>query len=83
MLLPELSKVNFADLGYDYHVPVFFLEGRHDPYTPSIVAKEFFDKMNAPEKEFEWFENAGHFPFIEEPREFTDALVQKVLPLAR
>jgi proline iminopeptidase len=82
VLLPELSKMSFADLGYDYRVPIFFLEGRHDPYTPSTLAKGFFDKINAPEKQFEWFENSGHFPFSEEPRKFTDVLVQKVLPLS-
>ena len=81
-LLSDLSKVNFADLGYDYRVPIFFLEGRHDPFTPSAVARDFFDKMNNPDKHFEWFENSGHFPFLEEPQRFTDALVQKVLPLA-
>jgi proline iminopeptidase len=83
MILPELAKIKLADLGYDYRVPVFFLEGRHDPYTPASVAREFFDKMNDPDKEFVWFENSGHFPFSEEPQKFTDVLVQKVLPLAR
>lgn len=83
LLLPELSKVNPADLGYAYRTPIFFLEGRHDPYTPSSVAKDFFDKIIDPEKHFEWFENSGHFPFIEEPSKFTDALVQQVRPLAR
>ena len=82
-LLPDLSKVDFADLGYDYRGPVFFLEGRHDPYTPSSIAKDFFDKMNDPEKHFEWFESSGHFPFLEEPQKFTDALVQNILPIAR
>jgi pimeloyl-ACP methyl ester carboxylesterase len=82
-LLSDLSQVNFANLGYDYRVPIFFLEGRHDPFTPSSVARDFFDKMNDPDKHFEWFENSGHFPFIEEPQRFTDALVQMVLPLAR
>jgi proline iminopeptidase len=82
-LLPELTKLNLADLGYDYHVPIFFLEGRHDPYTPSSVAKDFFDKINAPTKDFVWFESSGHFPFTEEPTKFTDTLIQKVLPLAR
>ncbi len=82
-LLPELSKVNLADMGYDYRAPVFFLEGRHDPYTPSSLAKDFFDKMNDPDKQFEWFENSGHFPFLEEANKFTDVMVQKVLPLAR
>ena len=83
MILPELAKINVADMGYDYRVPIFFLEGRHDPYTPSSIAKEFFDKVNDPEKQFVWFENSGHFPFSEEPGKFTDVLVQKVLPLAR
>lgn len=82
MLLPGLSKVNLADLGYEYRVPIFMLEGRHDPYTPSSVAKEFFDKVNAPDKQFVWFEKSGHFPFAEEPSEFTAVLTQKVLPLA-
>jgi proline iminopeptidase len=82
-LLPELTKLNLGDLGYDYRVPVFFLEGRHDPYTPASLAKEFFDKMNDPDKHFEWFENSGHFPFTEEASKFTDTLVQKVWPLAR
>ena len=82
VLLPGMSKVNFDQLGYDYRVPIFFMEGRHDPYTPSSVAKDFFDKMNDPQKQFEWFENSGHFPFIEESQKFTDYLVQRILPLA-
>ena len=81
-LLPALSKLKLADEGYDYSVPIFFLEGRHDPYTPSSNAKDFYDKMNDSEKQFEWFENSGHFPFTEEPAKFTDVLVQEVLPLA-
>jgi pimeloyl-ACP methyl ester carboxylesterase len=81
-LLPALKTLKFADQGYDYRVPIFLLEGRHDPYTPSSIAKNFFDKMNDPDKHFEWFENSGHFPFSEEPAKFTDTLVQKVLPLA-
>jgi pimeloyl-ACP methyl ester carboxylesterase len=83
VLLPELTKMNLADLGYEYRVPIFLLEGRHDPYTPSSLAKEFFDKISVPEKQFEWFEKSGHFPFSEEPGRFTDVLVRQVLPLAQ
>lgn len=82
VLLPELMKVDLNQLGYDFRVPIFFLEGRHDPFTSSILAREYFDQINAPEKQFVWFEKSGHFPFAEEPREFTDALVQRILPLA-
>jgi proline iminopeptidase len=81
-LLSDLSKANFADLGYNYRGPIFFLEGKHDPYTPSSVAKNFFDKMNDPDKHLVWFEKSGHFPFTEEAQKFTDTLVQQVLPLA-
>jgi proline iminopeptidase len=82
-LLPDLSKMNLAQLGFNYRGPIFFFEGRHDPYTPSSVAKDFFDKMDDPQKEFEWFEKSGHFPFAEEPQKFVDVLVQRVLPLAQ
>jgi proline iminopeptidase len=80
-LLPGMSKLDFKELGYDYRVPVFFLEGRHDPYTPSSVAEQFFEKMSNPQKRFVWFENSGHYPFIEEPQKFTDILTREVLPL--
>lgn len=83
LLLPELSTLKVGDWGYDYKVPIFFLEGRHDPYTPSALAKEFFDKINDGEKQFEWFEQSGHFPFLEEANKFTDVLSQRALPLAR
>ena len=83
LLLPELTKMKLSDLGYEYRVPIFFLEGRRDPYTPSSVAKEFFDKINDGEKQFVWFEESGHFPFVEEPGKFTEVLTQRVLPLAR
>jgi len=82
VLVPELMKVDLSRLGYDFRVPVFFFEGRHDPYTSSILAREYFDKINSPGKQFVWFENSGHFPFGEQPQEFTDALIQKVLPVA-
>ena len=82
-LLPSMSKLNFNELGYGYRVPVFFLEGRHDPYTPSSLTKDFYDKMDDARKQFVWFENSGHFPFIEESSKFIDVLSQQVLPLAR
>lgn len=81
-LLPDLEKVNFADLGYDYHGPIFLLEGKHDPYTPSSVARDFYDKINDLDKHWVWFENSGHFPFSEERQKFLDVLVQQIRPLA-
>jgi len=43
---------------------------------------EYSQTIEAPQKEFIWFENSGHYPFFEEQQKFGDELFQRVLPLA-
>jgi pimeloyl-ACP methyl ester carboxylesterase len=43
---------------------------------------DYHQTITAPHKEFIWFENSSHFPFYEEQQEFSEELVQRVLPLA-
>jgi proline iminopeptidase len=82
ILLPEMMKIDLTKLGSDFRTPVLFFEGRHDPYCPPSLIWDYSQAINAPHKEFIWFENAGHFPFFEEQQKFADELLQKVLPLA-
>ena len=82
-MLPELMKVNLSKLGFDFRVPIFFFEGRHDPYCPPSLVWEYSRTIKAPQKEFIWFENSGHYPFFEEQQKFGDELFQRVLPLAK
>ena len=35
-------------------------------------------RVQAPRKEFVWFENSGHFPFFEEQQKFADELERLV-----
>jgi len=51
-------------------VPVFFFLGRHDFNTPSQLAAEYLDRLDAPLKGLVWFEQSAHFPFFEEPSRF-------------
>lgn len=82
VLLPDVAKVDLTKLGLDFQVPIFFFEGRYDPYCrPSLVA-DYLRTIQAPLKEIVWFENSGHFPFFEERQKYLDELVQRVLPLA-
>jgi proline iminopeptidase len=82
ILFPELMKVDLTKLGSDFHEPIFFFEGREDPYCrPSLIWK-YSETIEAPQKEFIWFDNSGHFPFFEEQRKFGDELFQRLLPLA-
>lgn len=82
IFLPQLAQIDLTKLGPDFHVPIVFFEGRRDPYCRPSLIWDYFQAITAPEKEFIWFDNSGHFPFFEEQRKFTDELVQHVLPLA-
>ncbi len=81
-LIPEAMKVDLSQDTQDLRVPILFFEGREDPYCRPSLIWDYFQTIKAPQKEFVWFDNSGHFPFYEEKQKFTDELVQRVLPLA-
>jgi len=62
-------------------VPIFFLLGRYDWQVPSILAKSYFDGIQAPYKKLIWFEQSGHNPSFEEPGKFDQVLIKEVLPV--
>lgn len=80
--LPEVMKMDLNSLGADFRVPIFFFEGRYDPYCRPSLVVDYNKTISAPQKEVVWFENSGHFPFFEEQQKFKDELVERVLPLA-
>jgi proline iminopeptidase len=82
LLLPEMMKIDLTKLGFDFRAPVFLFEGKHDPYCPPSLIWDYYEIIKAPQKEFIWFDNSGHFPFFEEQQKFANELVQRVLPLA-
>jgi pimeloyl-ACP methyl ester carboxylesterase len=51
-------------------VPAYFFHGAGDYQTPYIVAREFYEQLKAPRKEFFTFENSAHSPIWEEPERF-------------
>ena len=80
---PQVMRLNLEKEAASLEVPVFFLQGRHDFNTPSILVERYFRTLAAPVKELIWFENSGHHPMYEEPEKFRDALITRVLPLCR
>jgi proline iminopeptidase len=79
---PEIAKIDLNQLGSDFRVPIFFFEGRQDPYCRPSLIWEYSQTIKVPHKEFIWLDKSGHFPFFEEQQKFADALFQRVLPLA-
>jgi pimeloyl-ACP methyl ester carboxylesterase len=79
-LIPEVRNMDLTTLGTDFRVPVLFFQGRHDPYVRPALVEKYAATITAPARELVWFENAGHFPFFEDPQMFTDELVKRLLP---
>jgi len=60
-------------------VPVYITQGRHDRNTPSELAKAWFDALDAPHKEWTWFENSAHSPMREETERWNAVVREKLL----
>jgi pimeloyl-ACP methyl ester carboxylesterase len=44
-----------------FKIPYYVIQGRHDLFAPTSLAKVYFDKVSAPKKRFVVIEDAGHF----------------------
>lgn len=55
-------------------MPVLMTTGRHDYNTPFELAQNWFNHLQAPYKEFVWFENSAHSPIKEEPEKWGRAV---------
>jgi pimeloyl-ACP methyl ester carboxylesterase len=81
-LTPTLLDTDLeADLGDDVPVPFILIQGDSDRISPTSLAAEYFDRVNAPAKALVRIPGAGHYAFITHANEFRDALVTKVLPM--
>lgn len=72
------QKLYDIDLRKDYaklDVPVYFFIGRHDLNSPTALAEDYYNILEAPEKEWMWFENSAHSPWINEKEKFVKEVV--------
>ncbi len=70
-----------ADLFRDIpsqQIPVYIMQGTSDYQTSFVIAKEYFDSLNAPVKEFFPFEKSAHSPIYEEPEKF-EVILKEIL----
>jgi pimeloyl-ACP methyl ester carboxylesterase len=79
---PQLLSINLNQLGSEFSAPIFFFEGRQDPYCRPALIWDYYQQIRAPEKDFIWFDNSGHFPFFEEQQKFAHEMAQRLLLLA-
>ncbi|MFJ7731214.1 alpha/beta hydrolase [Lysinibacillus sp. NPDC097231] len=51
-------------------LPLYFVMGKYDAMTSSNAAKNYFDRIEADQKEFISFEESAHYPNFEEKEKF-------------
>jgi pimeloyl-ACP methyl ester carboxylesterase len=77
-----MMQRDLASLGFEFSIPVIFIEGDADDITPSGPAEHYFQQIIAPHKEFVLVHGGDHFIPFDRPDQFLAELVARVRPLA-
>jgi len=81
-MFTELKAYDARRLGPHLEVPFFLFQGETDVVTVTSLAKEYFEKVEAPTKELALIKDAGHFAAFTQPERFLTELLAQVRPLA-
>lgn len=77
-----MSQTPYRDYAIDAEkkclIPIVFLSGYYDYTTPITLAKELFEKLEAPEKSFYTFYESAHSPLWEENELVLEAMNKHV-----
>lgn len=73
-LSKDAGSQKIEELNTKYEVPIYLLSGKYDYICTSELSKEFFEKIEAPDKAFYIFEESAHTPIFEEPDKVNEAL---------
>ena len=78
-LWPTCFHVNLIKDVPEWKIPVFIMHGENDHHTETLLAKEYFDTIQAPFKKWYLFEDAGHGVNIEQPEKYRSIYVDEIL----
>ncbi len=81
-LVPQTRSMGPKELGLEFAVPVFFIQGAEDFTTPTELARQYLESIKAPRKEFVPVEGGGHFAVFMKSDQFLKELVRRVGPSA-
>jgi pimeloyl-ACP methyl ester carboxylesterase len=81
-LYEEMLNTRLGEIGTEFRVPIFFIQGNEDRVTPAALARAYLDGIEAPHKELVLLEGGGHFAVWSMAERFADELVMRVRPRA-
>jgi pimeloyl-ACP methyl ester carboxylesterase len=70
-LYPQLQDLDFRRDVTRLEVPVYMVLGEHEARGRAVIAREWFELLEAPHKESIVFEGAGHRAHFDQPARFT------------
>lgn len=78
-LWDKMQATDLAQQVTKLEIPVYFFHGMYDYTCAYPLAKDYFDKFDAPVKGFYTFEESAHSPMFEEPEKMRQILLEDVL----
>ena len=80
ILYPQLQTVDFRDTVQRLEIPVYILDGKAELAARRDLALEWFEQLEAPQKQWLSFENAAHSVAFEQFEALAKLMVDTVLP---
>jgi len=74
----QMVNFDFTELVPRLEIPVYFISGATDYQISPELARDYLERLDAPQKEFICIDKAGHFANFEQPELFANALVDIV-----
>jgi pimeloyl-ACP methyl ester carboxylesterase len=75
----DMITTDLSEQVTEFHLPVYFFCGIYDYTVNYALAKDYFEKLQAPMKGFYTFEQSAHSPLFEEPEKMQKILLEDVL----
>jgi pimeloyl-ACP methyl ester carboxylesterase len=72
--MAQLDRFDVVEQLSDIEVPVLVTVGVHDPVTPLAAARELVDGLPSGSSHLEVMDDAGHFPWLDEPAAYRSQL---------
>ncbi len=72
----EMLQFNFPEEVPALEVPTFFIAGKQDYNTPLALVEEYYEILEAPQKELIVFENSAHTPFLADIERFSREVIE-------
>jgi len=67
-------KFRLEEITTEYQIPYYNINGDNDWQTPYVLAKEYFEKVEAPIKKWYSLDNCGHMVQFDAPEQLTSCL---------